>query len=269
MSQGWIKLHRKIQTSEMYLNLNSKQRDVMMQCLLLANHDGKKWFWGKEIYECKPGQFITSLESLTKLCGKDVKTQSVRTSLLILEKWHFLTNESTKTGRLITIINWGTYQNDDADTNKDTNKELTKSQQRANKELTTNKNVKNEKKIIKENKAKEKNKYIDKIDVCYKHYESVYKINANIPFLRLRQLLIKWFDNNYSEHDICAVIDYCKKLYDKASAFDKEKYMSCNFFLSEKVFEQYLMQAKSEAEENKSKSLVDKYKEKGGIIGFE
>ena len=129
----------------MYKALNSKQRDVMMQCLLLANHDENEWEWGAEIYRCRSGQFITSLESLSRKCASDVKVQSVRTSLLKLEKWGFLTNESTKTGRLITICKWETYQSEILDTNKGTNKGLTKSQQRANKELTTNKNVKNDK----------------------------------------------------------------------------------------------------------------------------
>lgn len=150
MNDGWIKLYRKIQDSEMYRNLSSKQRDVMIQCLIMANHDQKSWEWGAEIFECKPGQFITSLENLRSKCARDVKVQSVRTSLLKLEKWQFLTNESTKTGRLITICKWDTYQLSENGVNKDDNKQPTKSQQRANKELTTNKNdknVKNDKEI--------------------------------------------------------------------------------------------------------------------------
>ena len=47
-----------------------------------------------------------------------------------------MTNVSTKSGRLITVVNWEIYQCDDVTTNKEPNKELTKSQQRANKELT-------------------------------------------------------------------------------------------------------------------------------------
>lgn len=140
--QGWIKLHRKLQESAMYKALNSKQRDVLIQCLLLANHSENEWQWGAEIHKCKPGQFICSLASLTQRCAPDVKVQSVRTSLLKLEKWGFLTNIATKTGRLITVVNWGSYQAKEDETNKDNNKEPTKSQQRANKELTTNKNDK-------------------------------------------------------------------------------------------------------------------------------
>ncbi len=145
MHRGYIKLWRKLTESNMYKNLNSKQRDILIQCLLMANHQENEWTWGKEIYKCVPGQFITSLDSLKDKCSKDVSVQSVRTSLLKLEQWHFLTNKSTKTGRLITICKWDTYQN----VLTTTNKEPTKSQQRANKELTANKNdnnVKNEKK---------------------------------------------------------------------------------------------------------------------------
>jgi hypothetical protein len=145
MNNGWIKLHRKLLESQIYRNLNSKQRDIFIVCLLLANHQQNEWMWGSKIYKCEPGEFITSLKNLAQKCGKDVKVQSVRTSLLKLEEWHFLTNISTKTGRLIKILNWAKYQSIDEETNKDTNRQLTKSQQRANKELTTNKNDKNDK----------------------------------------------------------------------------------------------------------------------------
>ena len=134
----------------MYQDLNAVQRDVLLQCLLAANHKPKKWEWQGKIFECKAGQFITSLDSLTKLCAKGTSIQNVRTGLVKLEKWEFLTNESTKTGRLITVTNWDTYQNCEDDTNKGVNKELTKSQQSSNKELTTNKNVKKDKNEKKE-----------------------------------------------------------------------------------------------------------------------
>lgn len=133
---GWMKLHRKLLDSNMYKSLNSKQRDVLFSCLMMSNYTDNEWEFDGEIFKCKPGQFITSLDSIAKNCGKDVKVQSVRTALLKLEKWHFLTNKSTKTGRLITICKWDTYQSEDIETNKDSNKDLTKNQQRPNKDLT-------------------------------------------------------------------------------------------------------------------------------------
>ena len=140
----------------MYKTLTSIQRDIFISLLLLANHLEKTWEWKGETYTCKPGQFITSLESIKKLCSKNVKTQNIRTALDKFMKWSFLTNESTKTGRLITILNWETYQVELKETNKDANKELTKNQQRANKELTTNKNVKN----VKNDKKKDIKRFV-------------------------------------------------------------------------------------------------------------
>jgi hypothetical protein len=39
-NNGWIKIYRKVLDSDMYIHLTSKQRDVMLVCLLLAN---EKW----------------------------------------------------------------------------------------------------------------------------------------------------------------------------------------------------------------------------------
>lgn len=141
--EGWIKLHRKVLFSDMYRSLNSKQRDVMTTCLLLANHSENEWEFSGDIYKCKPGQFITSLQKIADFCGNDVKVQSVRTALLKLEKWGFLTNKSTRQNRLITICKWDTYQKKEDGSNKDANSQPTNDQQTSNKQLTTNKNDKN------------------------------------------------------------------------------------------------------------------------------
>lgn len=150
---GWIKLHRKLLISDMYQDLNAVQRDVLLQCLLAANHKPKKWEWQGKIFECKAGQFITSLDSLIKLCSKGTTIRNVRTALLKLEKWEFLTNESTKTGRLITVINWGTYQDCEEGTDKAIDKEPTKNRQSSDKEPTTNKKDKKDKNVKKEPKT--------------------------------------------------------------------------------------------------------------------
>ena len=107
---GWIKVHRKTLSSRMYQSMTSAQRDVMMCCLLMANHEENEWEWGSKVFKCAPGQFITSLPGIKKMCAKDVSIQAIRTTLVKLEKWGFLTGISTETGRLLTINNWGTYQ---------------------------------------------------------------------------------------------------------------------------------------------------------------
>ncbi len=132
---GWIKLHRKLLNSDMYRSLNSTQRDVMIQVLLSANHKTNQWEWKGKLFKCKPGQFITSLKTLKNKCASNVTIQNIRTALIKLKTWQFLTNESTKTGRLITVLNWVAYQ-DIHEEDQQSN------QQTTNKQLTTNKNDK-------------------------------------------------------------------------------------------------------------------------------
>ena len=94
----------------MYKELNSVQRDVLIQCLLKANHTEREWEWKGKICKCRPGQFKTSLEGIRRNCAPRTTIKMVRTALKKLEKWHFLANEGAKQGRIITIINWSTYQ---------------------------------------------------------------------------------------------------------------------------------------------------------------
>ena len=103
-NQGWIKLHRKIKESPLYKDLYSKQRDILINLLLEVNHKPRKWIFKGEEFEVKAGQMITSLESIANMCAKDVTIQNVRTCLLKLEKYGFLTNKSTNKNRLITIV---------------------------------------------------------------------------------------------------------------------------------------------------------------------
>lgn len=148
---GWIKLYRELKSKSIWQRSSSQQKVVLITILMTVNHEENKWEWKGEEFICKPGQMITSLESLAKECGKDVTIQNVRTAIERFKKLGFLTNESTKTGRLITVVNWDKYQGNDYETNKETNKQLTKSQQRSNKQLTTikeYKNDKNEKKCV-------------------------------------------------------------------------------------------------------------------------
>ncbi len=142
---GWTKLHRDLLNKSIWQLSTPEQKTVLVTLLLMANHEEKNWEWNGEKYCCKPGQFITSLEKIVENCGKGITIQNVRTALKRFEKLGFLTNESTKHGRLITIVNWGFYQADGNKPNKEPNKELTNSQQTANKELTPNKNEKNDK----------------------------------------------------------------------------------------------------------------------------
>lgn len=143
---GWVKLYRELKSKSIWQLSSAPQKVVLITILLLANHEENKWEWGGRQYSCKPGQMITSLSSLTEECGEGVSIRNVRTALERFEKLGFLTNETTKTGRLITVVNWGLYQGSDSESRQGErqrpDKEPTKSRQRPDKDLTTNKNDK-------------------------------------------------------------------------------------------------------------------------------
>lgn len=127
MKDGWIKLHRKLFDKAIWKCSPVEHKVVLITLLLMASHKDNQWIWRGKKFVCKPGQFVTSLQKIAELAECSVK--NVRTSLINFEKLEFLANESTKTGRLITIINWDTYQVDDKETGKDTGKDPAKTRQ--------------------------------------------------------------------------------------------------------------------------------------------
>lgn len=142
--QGWICLYRDLLDKAIWQNSTAEQKTILITLLLMANHEPNQWEWKGKKYTVKSGEFITSLEKIVARCGKGITTQNVRSALKRFEKLQFLTNESTKQNRLIKIENWRFYQVQEKAPNKATNKEVTKTQQRPNKEVTTNNNDNND-----------------------------------------------------------------------------------------------------------------------------
>lgn len=148
MTEGWIKLYRILRTKPIWKKSSPPHKVILITLLLMANHKENEWEWQGQKFKVNPGQFITSLDSIVEECKPGITIQNVRSALQKFEKkYQFLTNESTKTGRLITIANWEIYQGCDDEPTK----QSTENQQRGNKEVTPNKNdknVKNDKKDI-------------------------------------------------------------------------------------------------------------------------
>lgn len=112
-TDGYVRLWRKLMSSNMYKALNSKQRDVMIQCLLMANQQPQDSIWNGEKIKTNPGQFVTSLKKLEDRCAEDVNIRTIRYTIDKLEKWDFISYETSPEGRLITIVNWSKYQDAD------------------------------------------------------------------------------------------------------------------------------------------------------------
>ena len=135
--KGWIKLHRRFLEWEWYDDANTLR--LFLHCLLKANHKDKS-YRGTLI---KRSTFVTSLEILAFELNMSV--QNIRTSLGKLEKTGEINRQSNRIGTLITVCNYDTYQSEDTESNKPTNKEVTDDQHTINTELTTTKNEKKEK----------------------------------------------------------------------------------------------------------------------------
>ena len=146
MFMGWIKLHRETIEKAIWRCSTLEQKSIFITLLILANHKEAQWIWKGQKFKCLPGQFITSIKSIAYYA--QVSEQNVRTALVKFGKLEFLTDESTKTGRLITILNWGVYQQNDSLANNQANEQLTDSQQTPNKQVTPNKNIKEREELL-------------------------------------------------------------------------------------------------------------------------
>ncbi|WP_191126297.1 hypothetical protein [Cerasibacillus terrae] len=132
---GWIKLYRELLHKPIWTDSTPEQKTILITLLLMANHERREWEWKGEKYEALPGQFVTSLPRIAEKAGKQITIQKVRTALVRFKKYEFLTDESTNRNRLITIVNWESYQ---GQYRLKTGKKADK-QQADNRQLTTNK----------------------------------------------------------------------------------------------------------------------------------
>lgn len=141
----FIKLYRKMLRWEWFTDPITCH--FFVYCLIKANwKDGS---WRGIAY--KRGQFITSLNSLSKETG--LSLQQVRTAIKHLELTNELTSFPHSNYRLITVLNYDSYQGNQQSkqqgsnnlSNKETNKESTNDQQTANNRYKNNKEYKEDK----------------------------------------------------------------------------------------------------------------------------
>ncbi|MEN8126998.1 MAG: hypothetical protein ABFR90_04240 [Planctomycetota bacterium] len=110
-SHDWIKLHRQLLRHPLWEASTAEQKVLLVTLLMMANHAEKKWEFNGRPYHCRPGQMITSLKSLSEKCGVGVSRRKVQTALRFFENCGFLVKQTSRHNTLITICNWGSYQN--------------------------------------------------------------------------------------------------------------------------------------------------------------
>lgn len=161
MNNGYIKIYRKLEDWDWYKT--PTVLSLWIHILMEANHTDKKW----QGVIIKRGSFITGLNVLSTDTGLSV--QQVRTALKKLESTNNITSKSTNKYRIITVLDYNDYQND----NKQPNKQITNKQQTNNKQITATKELKELKELKKDKK----------------HYENSELNELFIDFLKLRKRL--------------------------------------------------------------------------------
>ena len=124
------------------LRLNG--RSLLLEILFRARRR-TGWFNGIELQR---GQFAYGQERLAKRC--ELTRQEVRTLMDKFKKVDFLTIETTKAGSIGTIIEFDTYIIDQAETNQQSNQQLTNSQPTAN-HVLKDKGIKDKRKAFPDN----------------------------------------------------------------------------------------------------------------------
>lgn len=163
MSNGLIKLHRKLQDCWIWLDKEPfDKRSAWVDLLLTANHSDKKILFNGELITVKRGQILTSIRKLAERW----KWSYDKTSrfLKLIESDGMLRKESDNCRTLLTIENYEVYQ-DVTCTNRTPISEPTEHQQvnlpntfrtpisepiSDKQEYKEDKNVKNDKKVRKE-----------------------------------------------------------------------------------------------------------------------
>lgn len=144
--EGWIKLHRKLLDNPIIIK-DSDYLSVWIYILLNSTHKEYDTLFKGERITLQKGQLITGRKSISeKLKINESKVQRI---LKTLENEQQIEQQNGNKNRLITILSWDKYQQDEQQTEQQVNNNRTTSEQQVN----TNKNEKN----IKNEKNKKKN----------------------------------------------------------------------------------------------------------------
>jgi len=148
MQQGWISLHRSLMEHWVYEDKPFCYFGAWVDLILRANHEPKKFVVGDHIAIIERGQLFTSYRSLAERWGWGVK--KIKTFLSLLEQDEMITAERTKNGTLLTLVNYGVYQ--DSGNTKETQKKHV-----GNTEETPRKHKGNDKETIRERNNNDNN----------------------------------------------------------------------------------------------------------------
>lgn len=148
--EGWLKLYRSIQNHWLWEDKPFSRGQAFVDLLLMANHKDNKILFNGELIELKRGSRITSLRQLSEAWGWS--TKKTKKFLELLEKDNMITIKSDNKKTLVTIENYGVYQ-------EVGNTEETQEKHQGNSEETQRKNKRKTKEIQKKTNKNDKERY--------------------------------------------------------------------------------------------------------------
>jgi len=136
MNNGYVKIHRKLLNNPIVMK-DCEHLAVWIYLLLNATHqDRNVLFKGKKII-IGPGQLITGRKSISS--ELQISESKVQRILNFFESEHQIEQQTSNKNRVITLINWHKYQDNEHQTEQQLNNNRTTTEQ----QLNTNNNDKN------------------------------------------------------------------------------------------------------------------------------
>lgn len=146
--QGWIKLYRTLLTNKLWIKEPFTKGQAWVDILLRINHKDNETLIGNQNIEVLRGQTLWSMKDMANRWKWSRK--KVENFLKMLKKEHQIYYQSTTKYTMITVINWGLYQDEFQEGTSNIEKKSNKGTSKEHQKNTNknDKNVKNDKKNI-------------------------------------------------------------------------------------------------------------------------
>lgn len=212
---GYFKLYRELLNKPIWLNSSNEQRVILITLLAMANWKETEWDYYGEKIKLNPGQFIASAPAIKERCNSsEITIMKIRTALERFEKLDFLTvsltGKSTKSGKLITIVNWRLYQSNEKEDNRQNNRQNNK--EITDRQPTDNRHIKEEGKEYKELKEDKENK-----EKGFERFWELYPSKRKKPVAR-----IAWMNMRVHSEGQYALINAAVERYKKTNQWQEE-----------------------------------------------
>ncbi len=112
MSDGWIKLHRKLLENPL-LRDDFYFRLFVREILLKATHQPHRMIRGGREITLDPGQLCISMRALAR--EMKVSEKTIRNKMAVIRSSAICQTKSSALGTVITVCNWSLYQSEESD----------------------------------------------------------------------------------------------------------------------------------------------------------